>query len=88
MQFVLVFRSDCPTTCYLITILYTLYFILIGTVLSHRTPVSCFHFIQPSLIWLLVSLSAPPFESKNDPNYLNVALYSAYHPHVVSLHSF
>ena len=33
----------------LITVLYTLSFSLVGTSLSHSTPVSCFHFIQASL---------------------------------------
>ena len=56
----------------LITVLYTLSFSLMGTFLSHSTPVSCFHFIQASLTRLLMSLSAPPFESKIDPKYLNV----------------
>ena len=46
----------------LIIVLYTLFFSLIGTFLSHSTPVSCFHFIQASLTRLLMSLSAPPFE--------------------------
>ena len=56
----------------LITVLYTLSFSLMGTFLSHSTPVSCFHFIQASLTGLLMSLSAPPFESNIDPKYLNV----------------
>ena len=53
----------------LITVLYTLSFSLIGTFLSHSTPVSCFNFIQASLTRLLMSLSAPPFESNIDPKY-------------------
>ena len=56
--------------------------------MSHSTPVSCFHFIQASLTRLLMSLSAPTFESNIDPKYLNVLLYSVYHPLVVFLHSF
>ena len=56
----------------LITVLYTLSFSLMGTFLSNSTPVSCFHFIQASLTQLLMSLSAPPFESNIDPKYLNV----------------
>ena len=56
----------------LITVLYTLSFSLMGTFLSHSTPVSCFHFIQASLTRLLRSLSDPPFESNIDPKYLNV----------------
>ena len=56
----------------LITVLYTLSFSLMGTFWSHSTPVSCFHFIQASLIRLLMSLSATPFKSKIDPKYLNV----------------
>ena len=47
----------------LITVLYTLSFSLMGTFLSHSTPVSCFNFIQASVTRLLMSLSAPPFES-------------------------
>ena len=38
----------------LITVLYTLSFSLMGTFLSHSTPVSCFHFIQASLTRLLM----------------------------------
>ena len=40
----------------LITVLYTLSFSLMGTFLSHSTPVSCFHFIQARLTRLLMSL--------------------------------
>ena len=40
----------------LIAVLYTLSFSLMGTFLSHSTPVSCFHFIQASLTRLLMSL--------------------------------
>ena len=56
----------------LITVIYTLSFSLMGTFLSHSTPVSCFHFIQASLTRVLMSLSAPPFESKNDPKCFNI----------------
>ena len=46
--------------------------------LSHSTPVSCFHFIQASFTRLLMSLYAPPFESKIYPKYLNVvAVFSS-----------
>ena len=72
----------------LITVLYTLSFSLMGTFLSQSTPVSCFHFIQASLTWLLVSLSAPPFESNIDPKYLNVVTVFSLSPLVVTLHSF
>ena len=54
------------------TVLYTLSFSLMCTFFSHSTPVSCFHCIQASLTRLLVSLSAPPFESNIDLKYLNV----------------
>ena len=53
----------------LITVLYTLSFSLMGTLLSHSTRASCFHFIQTNVTRLLMSLSAPPFESKIDPKY-------------------
>ena len=69
----------------LITVLYTLSFSLMGTFLSHSTPVSCFHFIQASLTGLLMSLSAPPFESNIDPKYLNVVtVFSLSSPSCIS----
>ena len=69
----------------LITVLYTLSFSLIGTFLSHSTPVSCFHSIQASLTRLLMSLSAPPFESNIDPKYLNVVtVFSLSSPNCIS----
>ena len=69
----------------LITVVYTLSFSLIGTFLSHSTPVSCFHFILASLTRLLMSLSAPPFESKIDPKYLNVVtVFSLSSPSCIS----
>ena len=69
----------------LITVLYTLSFSLMGTFLSHSTPVSCFHFTQASLTWLLMSLSAPPFESNIDPKYLNVVtVFSLSSPSCIS----
>ena len=76
-QSVLVFLSNRPTLCsichcWLDHRLYTLSFSLMGTFLSHSTPVCCFHFTQASLTRLLMSLAAPPFESKIDPKYLNV----------------
>ena len=49
-----------------------LVFQLDGYFLSQSAPVGCFHFIQATLTRLLVSLSAPPFESNIDPKYLNV----------------
>ena len=61
-------------------------FSLMGTFLSHSTPVSCFHFIQPRFTRLFMSLCVPTFESNSDHKYL--LLYSVYHPLVVFLHSF
>ena len=69
----------------LITVLYTLSFRLMGTFLSHSTPGSYFHFIQASLTRLLISLSAPPFESKIDPKYFNVlTVFSLSSPSCIS----
>ena len=75
MQSVLVFLSNRPTLCSICHCWLDhcfMSFSLMGTFLSHSTPVSCFHFIQASLTRLLMSLSAPPFESNIDPKYLNV----------------
>ena len=69
----------------LITVLYTLSFSLMGTFLSHSTPVSCFHFTQASLTRLLMYLSAPPFESNIDPKYFNVVtVFSLSSPSCIS----
>ena len=51
----------------LLTVLYTLSFSLMGTVLSRSTLVRCFQFIQASFTRLLMSLPVPPFESNIDP---------------------
>ena len=77
MQSVLVFLSNRPTLCsiyhcWLDQRLIHLVFQQDGYLLLHSTPVSCFHFIQASLTGVLMSLSAPPFESNIDPKYLNV----------------
>ena len=40
----------------MITVLYTLSFSLMGTFLSHNTPVSCFHFTKASLTRLIYYL--------------------------------
>ena len=85
-SFFLTARHSAPYVIVgLITVLYTLSFSLIGTFLSHSTSVSCFHFIQASLTRLLMSLSAPPFESKIDPKYLNVVtVFSLSSPSCIS----
>ena len=72
--------------CWLDHHLITLSFSLMGTFLSHNTPVICFHFILASLIRLLMSLSPTPFESI-DPKYLNaVTVFSlSVIPHSTSL---
>ena len=72
-SFFLIAQQSAPYVIVgLITVLYTLSFSLMGTVVSHSTPVSCFRFRQASLTRLLMSLSAPPFESRIAPKYLNV----------------
>ena len=85
-SFFLIAQQSAPYVIVgLITVLYTLSFSLNGTFLSHSTPVSCFHFIQASLTRLLMSLSAPPFESNSDPKYLNVVtVFSLSSPSCIS----